>query len=354
MRLVELIKATTEGSFIPDREKDELTMALELQEHVALREARMEEAIDRCVALALSKRATEQATASLGANVNDNQRHPVDDITGRAPCELVTPMKNKLIVVAYGVAKQPTQGQTIHGVEIPAGGYTKVGVDRVADGWEDLELEILGGDGEKNLGEAIHGWILWPKRYIRITQPNLSILGSSPQGSRVRSSTPSARVPSPLPDKDPSMSLPADRDPSMTPHSPPADRDPSMSPPPPVMSKTTRRKTRLVPPTTATKKKQKKPKEKQPKPKKAYEMTDTEINAVVDAKVKAHFAPKPVVKKDPPLDKVKLQAFIRIMEKKAEKPPLSDYERSITKVFQKNKKNNQHYKKYILLPYNFK
>ena len=78
----------------------------------------------------------------------------MDDITGRAPCELVTPVRNKLIVLAYGVAEQPTQGQTLH------------------DGWDDLELEISGGDGEKNLGEAIHGWILWPKRYIRITQPN--------------------------------------------------------------------------------------------------------------------------------------------------------------------------------------
>ena len=74
--------------------------------------------------------------------------HPVDDIIGRAPCELVTPMRNKLIVVAYGVVEQPTQGQTLHGIEIQAC-YAKVGVDRVANGWEDLELEIPGGDREK-------------------------------------------------------------------------------------------------------------------------------------------------------------------------------------------------------------
>lgn len=93
----------------------------------------------------------------------------MDDITRRAPYKLVTSMKNNLIVVACGVAEQPMQGQTLHGVEIPAHSYAEVGVDRVVDGWDDLELEIPGGVREKNLGEAIHGWILWPKRYIRIT-----------------------------------------------------------------------------------------------------------------------------------------------------------------------------------------
>nr|TKW02918.1 hypothetical protein SEVIR_7G030900v2 [Setaria viridis] len=345
-RLVELIKATIEGSFVLDQEKDELTMALgtpehpgrcrgkghidsyrsrqrskaehaqqlrELQEHVAIIEARMEEAIDQCVALALSKQASEQAAAASGANVDvspswcrsnvasmeapaggssdifkDTQCHSMDDITGRAPCEFVTLVKNKLIVVAYGVAEQPTQGQTIHGVEIPDRGYAKVGVDRVVDGWDDLELEIPGGDGKKNLGEAIHGWIIWPKRYIRITQPNPSTLGSSPQGSRAKSPMPSARAPSPL-----------------------LERDPSMSP------TATQRKTPLVPPTAAMKK-QNNLKEMQPEPKKLCDMTDVELHAVVYAQFKAYFAPKPPVKKDPPLDKVKLRAFIRSMKKKLE------------------------------------
>nr|TKW21081.1 hypothetical protein SEVIR_4G186000v2 [Setaria viridis] len=58
-----------------------------------------------------------------------------------------------------------------------------------------------------------------------------------------------------------------------------------------------------VSPTAATEKKQNKPKEKQPEPKKPYDMTDAELHAVVDDEVKAHFAPKPPVKKDPPLDK---------------------------------------------------
>nr|TKW21568.1 hypothetical protein SEVIR_4G127700v2 [Setaria viridis] len=346
IRLVDLIKAMAKRSFVPDQEKDELTMTLgnpehprccrgtghidsyrsrqrskaehaqqlrELQEHVALTEARMKETIDRRVALALSKQASEQVAAASGVAsteapaggssdiFEDNQRHPVDDIIGRAPCELVTSVKNKLIVVAYRVAKQPIQGQTLHGVEIPTRSYAKVGVDRVVDDWDDLELEIPGGDREKNLGEAIHGWILWPKRYIRIMQSNPPTLGSSPQGSRARSPTPSARAPSPLPD-----------------------RDPSMSPPPPIMSMATRRNMPSVPPTTATKK-QNKPKEKQPEPKNPCDMTNAELHVVVDAEVKAHFTKKRSVKKDPPLDK--------------EKPSLSDYDRQITKAFQKKKKS---------------
>ena len=35
-------------------------------------------------------------------------------------------------------------------------GYARVMVDRVEPGWEDLDLEIPGGDGEEELGQAIH------------------------------------------------------------------------------------------------------------------------------------------------------------------------------------------------------
>ena len=35
-------------------------------------------------------------------------------------------------------------------------GYARVMVDRVEKGWEDLDLEIPGGDGEEELGQALH------------------------------------------------------------------------------------------------------------------------------------------------------------------------------------------------------
>jgi len=41
-------------------------------------------------------------------------------------------------------------------------------VDKVSKGYEDLALDIPGGDGEKTLGEAEKAYILWRKRYIII------------------------------------------------------------------------------------------------------------------------------------------------------------------------------------------
>ena len=43
-------------------------------------------------------------------------------------------------------------------------------VDRVEKGWEELDLEIPGGDGEQELGQALHSWICWNKKYIRFPQ----------------------------------------------------------------------------------------------------------------------------------------------------------------------------------------
>jgi hypothetical protein len=60
----------------------------------------------------------------------------------------------------------PTQpGDVYYGQQIPAG-YARVGVEEVCQGYEELELDIPGGGGEKTLAEAIHGYILWGKCYI--------------------------------------------------------------------------------------------------------------------------------------------------------------------------------------------
>ncbi|XP_072146436.1 uncharacterized protein [Setaria viridis] len=160
------MKKTADGSFMPDRERDELTMALgtrehpgrcrgigvipwkygfhqfiesyrsrqrskahqarqlrELQQQVAASEARIAQLVDERVAIALSKQASQQASAvASGPHVDVSptqrrssvasteaaaggyieaapggctevieERHPMDDITGRAQCELVTP-----------------------------------------------------------------------------------------------------------------------------------------------------------------------------------------------------------------------------------------------------------------------
>jgi hypothetical protein len=98
--------------------------------------------------------------------VADNpQCYSVDDITVRTPCELLYQQRKKIKVVAHGIAEVPFQGGTIHGAAIPKG-YARVMVDRVEKGWEDLDLEIPGGDGEEELQHALHIWICWNKRYI--------------------------------------------------------------------------------------------------------------------------------------------------------------------------------------------
>ena len=77
--------------------------------------------------------------------------------------------RKKVKLVAHGFAEVPVQGGTIHGMQNPER-YARVMVDRVERGWEDLNLEIPGGDREEELGQALHTWILWNKRYIRFLQ----------------------------------------------------------------------------------------------------------------------------------------------------------------------------------------
>lgn len=96
----------------------------------------------------------------------NNEHYPVDDITVRTPHELLTPVRKTVKVVAHGIVEVLVLGGTIHGMQIPEGD-ARVQVDRVETRWEDLDLEILGGNGGMELGYAIHTWICWAKRYIR-------------------------------------------------------------------------------------------------------------------------------------------------------------------------------------------
>jgi hypothetical protein len=60
-------------------------------------------------------------------------------------------------------------------------GYASVSVEEICQSqFEDLELDIPGGDGERTLKDAVHGIILWPKRYIIIPQTEGSIPPTDP------------------------------------------------------------------------------------------------------------------------------------------------------------------------------
>jgi hypothetical protein len=58
-------------------------------------------------------------------------------------------------------------------------GYASVSVERICQpDFEELEIDIPGGDGEKTLKDVLHGIILWPKRHIVIIPEN----DGSPRG----------------------------------------------------------------------------------------------------------------------------------------------------------------------------
>ena len=92
----------------------------------------------------------------------------MDDVTIPTPCELHVRARNISIHVAYGSALPLNPSTTIHGRPIPPG-YTSVTVEQIVGNNEDLELNFVGGDGEKTLGDALHGVVLWRKADIKLT-----------------------------------------------------------------------------------------------------------------------------------------------------------------------------------------
>jgi hypothetical protein len=115
----------------------------------------MEKIIDQRVALALSKQSSQQgpndemspsnkrknSAASIDATLATTkaetlakeptsleatqQCYLVDDITVRSACELLSQLRNKMIVMAYGVAEKPAPGETFMGHDLSAGLYPK-------------------------------------------------------------------------------------------------------------------------------------------------------------------------------------------------------------------------------------
>jgi hypothetical protein len=86
--------------------------------------------------------------------------------------------------VAYESAFAHFPGQTSHGMVIPPG-YASVSVAEICKPqFEYLELDILGGGGERTLKDAVHGTILWPRRYNIIPQMEGSIPPTDPPRPR--------------------------------------------------------------------------------------------------------------------------------------------------------------------------
>ena len=231
---------------------------------------------------------------------------PVDDIQESTSCELRYRMNNISIKVADGIALPNPPGATYHGNPVPPG-YARVGVDEVLSGYEELNLDFPGGEGEQTLIEAKHnGYFLWRKQFIILPD----------------------KVPSPP--HHPSPPHPPETERSGTPRR-------QSSPPPPPETKPSGRTTRRRYPSpkrqqSPNKKRAKTKKPEPPVEKLPWERTDAENKAISDKEVKEHFAPKPP---PPPKEKIPEETVQHFLDnaKPAVKKRLSNYERSITKSF---------------------
>jgi hypothetical protein len=93
----------------------------------------------------------------------------VDDIDKLTACELHIPNDDGTVMVATGVVGPIDRIKTprIDGVVIPDG-YASVSMDKAVRGFEDVPLDIPGGDGSATVGEAEKSFIACRKRYIII------------------------------------------------------------------------------------------------------------------------------------------------------------------------------------------
>jgi hypothetical protein len=128
--------------------------------------------------------------------VDVNQQYPVDFRCRCTPCELHKPFGNITMQVAYESAFAHFPGQTSHNMLIPPS-YASVSVEEICQPqFEDLELDILGGDKERTIKDAVHSIILWPKRYSIIPRTERSIPPTNPPQLRPSSSPRSSSRPS--------------------------------------------------------------------------------------------------------------------------------------------------------------
>ncbi|KAJ1276178.1 hypothetical protein BS78_05G194200 [Paspalum vaginatum] len=175
-RLVEAIDKSSKGKFIPEREKDELTWALENREHPGrtrgLGNVSWKVGFPEDRGSYRKRRTLSEADAKINPRpAEDEKRYPVDDLKHHCSCELHIPTWNLSTAVAHSVALPVVPGQKFHCSGIPPG-YSTVIVEQVVSGYEDLELQQKGGDGERTLKEVVHGMILWLKAYIELVPEN--------------------------------------------------------------------------------------------------------------------------------------------------------------------------------------
>lgn len=205
--------------------------------------------------------------------------------------------------------------------------YSKVEVELVERGFEDLELDIPGRDGEMKLGDTAHAIILWCKRYIMF--PGRAAASSPPSPLPAPSPPP---APAPPPQSPPPATSPS---PAPAPPPPPTLPAPSSSAPPSRPKKSCL--LRLAPSKSTPQRK--KPRLDEPKlpalKKRTYDCTPKENEEVVRAEVKAFFEARKPPKKIP-IDPA-AKKFFQKMSEPVKRALLLDYDRSVTKSFKKQR-----------------
>src|SRR3954471_15589215 len=97
----------------------------------------------------------KSSVGSVGVDDALLAHYPVDDIQETTSCELHYRMNNISIKVADGYALPNPLEAIYHGNPVPTG-YAHVGVDEVMSGYEQLNIDFPGGEGDLTLGEAKH------------------------------------------------------------------------------------------------------------------------------------------------------------------------------------------------------
>ena len=230
-------------------------------------------------------------------------------------------VNNISVQVAHGSALPVNLASTIHGMPIPPG-YASVTVEQIVEPThinENLELDFVGGDGEKTLADALHGIVLWRKADIKLIANNKAPMDPPPS------------APSP-----PNYGN-ADCDPTPSAPSMPEQR-PDSTPTPPAPEKG-KKKTSSLPLAGPTNKKQKRVKKKiGPKKKLAYELTPEELTEEVDREVKEKLKPKVPEKRVPVDPEVAAKVYACLNNLLGPKKLSSDYDRTLIKAHQQNRK----------------
>nr|AAV44055.1 hypothetical protein [Oryza sativa Japonica Group] len=275
-RLTDTVEASSQGTFRPDREKDELSLALQTLEHPGRTQGKVKigfkEDIHMYRSRMRSKRDTEAKIIDLEYRVSSYELSMQEEVARKVdermaahrfhdPQPTIPPA-----MVASGMAIPTDPSGTYYCRPIPAG-YSKVEVELVEDAYEDLEFDYPGGDAP-----------------------------SPPQ------------APAPTPPQAPAPTPP------QAPRSAPSKSRPPQAPPPA--------------PTRATKKaKVDAAKNKDP----GYDCTQEELDAYVASEVRRQLKPRSPEKKIP-IDP-SVRNFFRGMSAPAKEAiKLSDYERTLKKA----------------------